>query len=222
MKFSSIPLQLQGVLVLIALFSFAISYNNLHDMALEMGIPHYLAWFFPFCIDAFLLACSIFILYAEEKGINPVEGWVFLLTYTALSIIFNVIHSPDVFWYQVGYSACPISLCISLHLFVKVTKHEMIHDEVKEDIDKIDEESEFKMQPLQPYHEVEFPFKSEPCDLSGIKIEPEPELTEQQKKVLDVFKSESDISMAEAGRRLDMSYKTVKKYKDQLIEMGML
>jgi DNA-binding MarR family transcriptional regulator len=52
--------------------------------------------------------------------------------------------------------------------------------------------------------------------------EPEPELTEQQKKVLDCFKSESDISMAEAGRRLEMSYKTVKKYKDQLIEMGML
>ena len=216
----SIPVQLKAVLVMIAIFSFVISYNNLHAMAIQMGIPYYLAWFFPLCIDLFLIACSIFILYAEEKQITESrEGWFFLITYTILSIWYNVLHSPPEFWYQVGFAICPISLCVSLHLFIKVIKHEM--EEPK---------NELKNEPKKEIVEV---VNVEPCNTIEPEIvnveheqtiveEKKYELTEQQKKVLDVFKSESDISMAEAGRRLDMSYKTVKKYKDQLIEMGML
>lgn len=212
----SIPTQLKIVLVMIAIFSFAISYNNLHAMAIEMGIPYYLAWFFPLCIDLFLIACSIFILYAEEKCPGESrEGWLFLITYTVLSIWYNVLHSPHEFWYQVGFAICPISLCVSLHLFIKVVKHEMggCKPEIVEV--KPTESCGAQIEEIKPI-ESEQPIEeaSEP--------EHEPELTEQQKRVLDVFKSESDISMAEAGRRLEMSYKTVKKYKDQLIEMGML
>lgn len=94
-------------------------------MALEMGIPVYLAWFFPLCIDMFLIACSIFILYADEKCPEEAkEGWIFLIGYTALSIWYNVLHSPAEFWYQVGFAICPVSLCVSLHIFIKVVKHE--------------------------------------------------------------------------------------------------
>jgi hypothetical protein len=220
MKFSSIPLQLQAVLVLIAVFSFAISYNNLHDMALEMGIPHYLAWFFPFCIDAFLLACSIFILYAEEKGISPIEGWAFLLVYTGLSIIFNVIHSPDVFWYQVGYSACPISLCISLHLFVKITKQEMVRGEVKEEKQQI-EGSSIHVCEADDTQEPE-PVTCESAVTLEETIEPIPELSENRQKVLEAFMNSPEMSMAEACRQTGLSFKTVKAHYNALKEIGLL
>jgi len=153
----------------------------------------------------------MFILYAEEKGIAPIEGWAFLLVYTGLSIVFNVIHSPDVFWYQVGYSACPVSLCISLHLFVKVIKHEMIHDDVKDEV---------KLPSFSPTSEFELAIKTEPCDLSGIKIEPT--LTINQQKVMDVFREDTKITMAEACRRTGLSFKTVKGHKIMLEEMGMI
>ena len=154
----SIPLQLKAVLVLIAVFSFAISYNNLHAMAIEMGIPYYLAWFFPLCVDLFLIACSIFILYAEEKCPEEArEGWAFLGVYTILSIWYNVLHSPPEFWYQVGFAICPISLCVSLHLFIKVVKHER-----KEPIEPSIEPVEPTEEPSTELNEVQLYFIQHP------------------------------------------------------------
>jgi len=202
MKFSSIPLQLQGILVLIALFSFAISYNNLHDMALEMGIPSYLAWFFPFCIDAFLLACSIFILYAEEKQISPIEAWAFLLVYTVLSIVFNVIHSPDVFWYQVGYSACPISLCISLHLFVKVIKHEMVH-EVKVTVPVLTCEKKIEHVEERPVSEPLVEYK-------------QAKKSERLEAVREYYQLNPRSTYVDATKATGISYKTLKAYKEEI------
>jgi len=233
----SIPTQLKAVLVMIAIFSFAISYNNLHAMAIEMGIPYYLAWFFPLCIDLFLIACSIFILYAEEKCIKESkEGWIFLLSYTVLSIWYNVLHSPPEFWYQVGFAICPISLCVSLHLFIKVVKHEMggcpvpVAPTEKEDspIDtpqfvncKCHEDSS----PLQPYHECVVENDSPSCDLSSVtvELEPEPVLTENQMKVYEVFMNNPTITnMAEISRMTGLSYKTIVKHKKTLEGMGMI
>ena len=218
MKLPNLTQIIESVVIFIAAGSFIISYNNLHESALLMGIPPLMAIIFPLTIDAFLIICTLFVLYAGRMCKPVWEGWLFLVLYTIASIAFNIHMAPDDWWSRAGFAMCPIGLCIALHFLMRIFEIEMggCKPEIVEDHIKIPEPI------LQPYHEVESPFKSEPCDLSGIKIEPEPELTEQQKKVLDVFKSESDISMAEAGRRLDMSYKTVKKYKDQLIEMGML
>ena len=221
MKLPNLTHIIQFVVIFIAAGSFLISYNNLHESAIEMGIPALLAIVFPLTIDLFLLAATLAILYAGQKcgdrAISLVrEGWLFLVLYTIASIAFNIHMAPDDWWSRAGFAMCPIGLCIALHFLMRILEIEMGGCETKivEECMKIPEPH------LQPYHEVESPFKSEPCDLSGIKIEPE--LSEQQKKVLDCFKSESNISMAEAGRRLEMSYKTVKKYKDQLIYMGML
>lgn len=220
MKLPNLTTIIESVVIFIAAGSFIISYNNLHESALLMGIPPLMAIIFPLTIDAFLIICTLFVLYAGRMCKPVWEGWLFLVLYTIASIAFNIHMAPDDWWSRAGFAMCPIGLCIALHFLMRILEIEMggCNPEIVEDHIKIPEPI------LQPYHEVESPFKSEPCDLSGIKIEPEhePELTEQQKKVLDCFKSESDISMAEAGRRLDMSYKTVKKYKDQLIEMGMI
>jgi len=208
---TSIPAQLKSVLILIAVFSFAISYNNLHEMAIQMGIPHYLAWFFPLCIDLFLIACSIFILYAEEKCPGESrEGWIFLISYTVLSIWYNVLHSPPEFWYQVGFAICPVSLCVSLHLFIKVVKHEM--GSVKVDV---------KNEEMPPDFTVPQVTMSEE-DFEENTITEQPTLTSNQQKVLDVFKEDTKMSMAEACRRTGLSFKTVKGHKNTLEEMGMV
>jgi len=185
---TSIPNQLKAVLILIAVFSFAISYNNLHEMAIQMGIPHYLAWFFPLCIDLFLIACSIFILYAEERCPEESrEGWIFLITYTVLSIWYNVLHSPPEFWYQVGFAICPISLCVSLHLFIKVVKHEM--------------KQEVKIEEIK----VEDPVVVE-------KVEQKTKTDIMR----EYYTMNPSATYAEATRETGISYKTLKAFKDGL------
>jgi hypothetical protein len=213
MKFS-IPTQLKAVLVLIAMFSFAISYNNLHAMALEMGIPYYLAWFFPLCIDLFLIACSIFILYAEENCPGESrEGWVFLISYTVLSIWYNVLHSPPEFWYQVGFAICPISLCVSLHLFIKVVKHEMGSCPVKDE--ETEPEHTKEEEDMYEYFMEEEPTQ-EVIKLTPPKNDP---LTENQVKVLQCFKNNPGVSWTKAVEITGLSYKTVKSNYEKVKEM---
>lgn len=218
MKLPNLTHIIQSVVIFIAAGSFLISYNNLHESAIEMGIPALLAIVFPLTIDLFLLAATLAILYAGQKCGNRAislvrEGWLFLVLYTFASIAFNIHMAPDDWWSRAGFAMCPIGLCIALHFLMRILEIEMggCNPEIVEV--KPTESCSAQIEEIKPI-ESEQPIEEE--------IKQEQKLTEQQKKVLDCFKSESDISMAEAGRRLDMSYKTVKKYKDQLIEMGML
>lgn len=221
MKFPSLTTIIESVVIFIAAGSFIISYNNLHESALLMGIPPLMAIIFPLTIDAFLIICTLFVLYAGRMCKPVWEGWLFLVLYTIASIAFNIHMAPNDWWSRAGFAMCPIGLCIALHFLMRILDIEMDGCEPKKEdgeyIQIVPNHQNCRCAIIseQPIEEVN---EQEPEPQS----EPEPELTEQQKKVLDVFKSESDISMAEAGRRLDMSYKTVKKYKDQLIEMGML
>jgi len=215
MKLPNLTQIIESVVIFIAAGSFIISYNNLHESALLMGIPPLMAIIFPLTIDAFLIICTLFVLYAGRMCKPVWEGWLFLVLYTIASIAFNIHMAPNDWWSRAGFAMCPIGLCISLHFMMRILEIEMggCNPEIVEV--KPTESCGAQIEEIKPI-ESEQPIEeaSEP--------EPEPELTEQQKKVLDVFKSESDISMAEAGRRLEMSYKTVKKYKDQLIDMGIL
>lgn len=184
-----------------------------------MGIPPLMAIIFPLTIDAFLIICTLFVLYAGRMCKPVWEGWLFLVLYTIASIAFNIHMAPDDWWSRAGFAMCPIGLCIALHFLMRILEIEM--GGCKPEIAEVkNNESPVTLEPEVDFNVPQVTMcegdKPEP------QSEPEPELTEQQKKVLDVFKSESDISMAEAGRRLDMSYKTVKKYKDQLIDMGIL
>ena len=217
MKLPNLTQIIESVVIFIAAGSFIISYNNLHESALLMGIPPLMAIIFPLTIDAFLIICTLFVLYAGRMCKPVWEGWLFLVLYTIASIAFNIHMAPDDWWSRAGFAMCPIGLCIALHFLMRILEIEMGSCEVKEEITQSEE---YKV--WEPKHvDCKCAIPEQPIEEAN-EPEPEPELTEQQKKVLDCFKSESDISMAEAGRRLEMSYKTVKKYKDQLIEMGLI
>lgn len=211
MKLPSLTTIIESVVIFIAAGSFIISYNNLHESALLMGIPPLMAIIFPLTIDAFLIICTLFVLYAGRMCKPVWEGWLFLVLYTIASIAFNIHMAPDDWWSRAGFAMCPIGLCIALHFLMRILEIEM--GGCKPEI--------VEVSTIEPCSTLE-PEIVNVESKQTIVEEKKYELTEQQKKVLDVFKSESDISMAEAGRRLEMSYKTVKKYKDQLIEMGML
>lgn len=212
MKLPNLTQIIESVVIFIAAGSFIISYNNLHESALLMGIPAIMAIIFPLTIDAFLIICTLYVLYAGRMSKPTWEGWLFLILYTIASIAFNVHMAPDDWWSRAGFAMCPIGLCIALHFLMRILEIEM--GTVKVEVKKED----IKLPPFSPTSEFELAIKTEPCDLSGVNIQ----LSSNQQKVLDVFKADDKISMAEACRRTGLSFKTVKGHKIMLEEMGMI
>lgn len=220
MKLPNLTTIIESVVIFIAAGSFIISYNNLHESALLMGIPGIMAVIFPLTIDAFLIICTLYVLYAGRMSKPTWEGWIFLILYTIASIAFNVHMAPDDWWSRAGFAMCPIGLCIALHFLMRILEIEMGSCEVKEEAKKPTEE--YKI--WEPEHVnckcaiQEQPIIEDPEANVINKIE----LTENQMKVRDVFKEDKNISMAEACRRTGLSFKTVKGHYNKLKEIGEL
>ena len=112
-----------GIIVgIIIVSSFALSFTNLNEAAIEAGVPTYLSPLFPLSVDLFLLVSSIFILRANLVGESAAPGWSVLLLFTAISVIFNVVHSPAGIMSRSLHAVPPIALCISMELFMLVIK----------------------------------------------------------------------------------------------------
>jgi len=231
MKLPNLTQIIESVVIFIAVGSFLISYNNLHESAILMGIPPLLAIVFPLTIDMFLLAATLAILYSGQKcGNNAMslgrEGWLFLVLYTIASIAFNIHMAPDDWWSRAGFAMCPIGLCVALHFLMRILEIEMGGCQAPSETPE--EEKEVPQLPtLQPYHEVELEIEPVACDLPSISIDtekeyPVPELTENQRKVYEAYKEEPGMSKAEACRRTGLSYKTVSGHYNTLKKMGMI
>ena len=219
MKFFDLTKQIEIVLIVVACGSFLLSYNNLHTSAVEMGVPSILAFVFPICIDAFLLICTLYILYSGQNNVDPREGWGFLFAYTIASIAFNIHMAPSDIWAQFGYSMCPVGLCVSLHFFMKV-----IHTEIekKKLLGKSDESIVLHVKNgtidkvvdvLNPPEQIE-----ESIETSQ-EIE---QILTTRDIILKYFETVEKGKIADAATNTGFSYKTCSKYIKIFVEEGLL
>ena len=115
-----------GIMVAIILASsFALSYANLKETALEAGIEPILSPLWPLTLDCFLVLASLFILRANLMKESPAPGWAVLLVFTGVSTAFNVIHSPDNLLARASHAIPPIALCVSLELLMMILKSDL-------------------------------------------------------------------------------------------------
>ena len=135
----SIP-DLTGLAVLIiAGCAFALSFFNLQAAALEAGISPWLSWLWPLTVDALLIAGSLMILRSNLRNESPWVGWMVLLSFTLVSTIFNVLHSPADVISQAAHAVPPVALCVSIELLMMCIK------------------SDLKVQPVQPEQPMSTP-----------------------------------------------------------------
>ena len=128
----SIP-DLTGLAVLIiAGCAFALSFFNLQAAALEAGISPWLSWLWPVVVDCLLIVGSLFLLRSNLRNESPWVGWAVLLSFTLVSTIFNVLHSPADVISQAAHAVPPVALCVSIELLMMCIK------------------SDLKVQPVQP------------------------------------------------------------------------
>ena len=123
-----------SIVCLIISTAFVLSYANLVETAIEAGISPLLAPMWPVCLDAFLLAGSLFILRANLLGETPLPGWAVLLVFTGVSTAFNVYHSPTDFAARAAHAVPPIALCVSLELLMMILKSDLTRETKVEEV----------------------------------------------------------------------------------------
>jgi len=220
---------IEVVVIFIAAGSFVISYNNLHQSAIEMGIPYPMNYIFPLTIDAFLIICTLYVLYAGQRCKPAWEGWIFLILYTAASIAFNIHMAPDDNWSKAGFAMCPVGLCIALHFLMRILEIEMGGCPVPVAPPEKEESAiaeppiivEEEIQNCVEVTEKQLDDMNELCKIQSADLI-EQNLTANQMKVLEVYTADKDISKAEACRRTGLSYKTVSGHYNTLKELGMI
>lgn len=127
-----------SVIVVIAV-SFAISFTALVELAVMARIPTLVAWGWPVVVDGTMVVATFgtVLLASRTSRIVRAYPWLVLLTFGALSIYANGIHSvggqiSDAEAFVVG-AVAPLALLASTHLLV-VMLHSPVPDVTDEEI----------------------------------------------------------------------------------------
>lgn len=112
--------------IIIAGSSFALSYVNLMAAATEAGIPNFLNWVWPLCLDAFIIMGSLFVLQANLDNQPQWQGWLVVILFTVTSTVFNIAQSPSNYMSQAAHAVPPIALCASLEMLMIQIKRDLL------------------------------------------------------------------------------------------------
>lgn len=206
---------LTGIAVLIiALSAFALSFFNLQAAALEAGISPWLSWLWPVCIDSLLIAGSLMILRSSLRSESPVIGWIVLISFTAVSTAFNVLHSPEGLISRAAHAVPPVALCVSIELLMMTIRSDLMTPEpvsssgiqTTEHLSRSAEHSDVSS--AQAGAQAPEQITRAPEHLSRSA-----EQGDRSEQVRLFYTEHPDSSVAQAARQLNMSRHTVKRYK---------
>jgi uncharacterized membrane protein YedE/YeeE len=84
-----------GVLVLAAAAAFTLSYDALHQLALDSQVRPGLAWLWPVVIDGTIVVALLTVLAANRTGMRAGYPWALAGLFSAVSVAFNIAHAPE-------------------------------------------------------------------------------------------------------------------------------
>jgi hypothetical protein len=107
-----------GVLVLAAA-AFTLSYDALHQLALDSRVRPGLAWIWPVVIDGTIVVALLTVLAAKRAAARIGYPWVLAGLFSAASVAFNVAHAPDRPVAQLVFAMAPVALVLTIHLLMQ-------------------------------------------------------------------------------------------------------
>jgi Protein of unknown function (DUF2637) len=107
-----------GVLVLAAA-AFTLSYDALHQLALDSRVRPALAWLWPVVIDGTIVVALLTVLAAKRAAARAGYPWVLAGLFSAASVAFNIAHAPDRPVAQLVFAMAPIALVLTTHLLMQ-------------------------------------------------------------------------------------------------------
>jgi Protein of unknown function (DUF2637) len=107
-----------GVLVLAAA-AFTLSYDALHQLALDSRVRPGLAWLWPVVIDGTIVVALLTVLAAKRTATPAGYPWTLAGLFSAASVAFNIAHAPDRPVAQLVFAMAPVALVLTTHLLMQ-------------------------------------------------------------------------------------------------------
>jgi hypothetical protein len=107
-----------GVLVLAAA-AFTLSYDALHQLALDSRVRPGLAWMWPVVIDGTIVVALLTVLAAKRANARTGYPWALAGLFSAASVAFNIAHAPDHPVAQLVFAMAPVALVLTTHLLMQ-------------------------------------------------------------------------------------------------------
>jgi hypothetical protein len=107
-----------GVLVLAAA-AFTLSYDALHQLALDSRVRPGLAWLWPVVIDGTIVVALLTVLAAKRVAARAGYPWTLAGLFSTASVAFNVAHAPDRPVAQLVFAMAPVALVLTTHLLMQ-------------------------------------------------------------------------------------------------------
>jgi hypothetical protein len=206
-----IPGTATALVLVIVGASFALSYTALVKLALDAGIPVFLAPLWPLCLDAFMAVASLVVVRRALDNESTLLAWFVVGGLTIRSKVFNVINAPANLVSQAVYAIPPIVVFISF---------EMLMSLVKMDIGKT--------HPIISQAENKIVIKSQ-CDpdpkvseiVPGTDTKGDIDL-EIARPLLAYYRDHPGGSFTEAAATIKKSRQTASRWVDKLVKAGLL
>jgi hypothetical protein len=107
-----------GVLLLAAA-AFTLSYDALHQLALDSRVRPALAWLWPVVIDGTIVVALLTVLAAKRAAARAAYPWVLAGLFSLASVAFNIAHAPDRPVAQLVFAMAPVALVLTTHLLMQ-------------------------------------------------------------------------------------------------------
>jgi Protein of unknown function (DUF2637) len=107
-----------GVIVLAAA-AFTLSYDALHQLALDSRVRPALAWLWPVLIDGTIVVALLTVLAAKRAATRAGYPWALAGLFSAASVAVNVAHAPDRPVAQPVFAMAPVALVLTTHLLMQ-------------------------------------------------------------------------------------------------------
>lgn len=130
------------LILLIAIGSFALSYNNLHQTALTHGVGSNLAYIWPLLIDFALVVFSLAVVQSNLNNEPAYRRWLMVALYTIATIAFNVYHAPANIAAQIVAVVAPVTLFLSFETLMAMLKNGVIKRNLVASLSQLNQELE--------------------------------------------------------------------------------
>ena len=107
-----------GVIVLAAA-AFTLSYDALHQLALDSRVRPALAWLWPVVIDGTIVVALLTVLAANRAARGAGYPWTLAGLFSAASVAVNIAHAPDRPVAQLVFAMAPVALVLTTHLLMQ-------------------------------------------------------------------------------------------------------
>jgi Protein of unknown function (DUF2637) len=103
----------------LAAAAFTLSYDALHQLALDSRVRPALAWLWPVVIDGTIVVALLTVLAAKRVAARAAYPWTLAGLFSLASVAFNIAHAPDRPVAQLVFAMAPVALVLTTHLLMQ-------------------------------------------------------------------------------------------------------